>query len=109
VINDIDGRARQAQALWEIGDRRFEAGEYAEAWRIYTEAHDQVTDCPRLHRQAHERLRRVSRLNGHRGEYLTDVILLALAPLGVFELIAVYFRSKVADAALCRRNQAAGR
>ncbi len=108
-MDEFDTRAGEARDLWAAGDRSLAAGDLAQAWSLYTQAHDRVTDCPELHRQAHEQLRRVNRLNGHRGEYLTDVVLLALGPLGVFELIALIFRSKVAAAPLCRRAQVAGR
>lgn len=108
-MDDIQTRAGQAGQLWAEGDRALAAGDLARAWSLYTEAHDRVTDCPELHRRAHERLRGVNRINGHRGEYRTDVVLLALAPFGVFELLAVFFRSKVAGAAPCRRAQAVGR
>ena len=109
MSDDIDSRARQAQSLWESGDRQLAAGNLSEAWRLYTQAHDLVTDCPALHRRAHQQLQQVNRLNGHRGERLTDTLLLVLAPLGVFELIALFFRSQVAASALCRRTAIAGR
>jgi hypothetical protein len=108
-MDDIGTRATEARQLWESGDRSFAGGDHAEAWRLYTQAHDLITDCPELHRQAHEKLRSVNRLNGHRGELLTDIVLLTLAPLGIFELLAVYFRSRVAGAAVCRRGPVAGR
>lgn len=109
VSHDLEHRILRAQQQWDAGDRHLAAGELDLAWRAYTDAHDQVTDCPQLHRRAHEKLRGVNRLNGHRGEYLTDVVLLALAPLGVFELIAVFFRSRVAGDAPCRHSQVEGR
>lgn len=107
-MDDIDARSCQAQALWDEGERCLAARDYKKAWRLYTQAHDLVTDCAALHRQAHRRLRQVNRRNGHWGEYLTDCVLLALAPLGVFELLALLFRSRVAKAEQCRRAQAGG-
>ena len=107
-MDDIETRSRQAEALWNEGDRCLAACNYGDAWRLYTEAHDRVTDCAELHRQAHRRLRQVNRRNGHWGEYLTDCVLLALAPLGVFELLALLFRSRVTKTARCRRAQVTG-
>jgi hypothetical protein len=102
-MDEIMQRAQQAQSLWTRGDAAFKAGDLAEAYRLHTQAHDLVTDCPELHRRAHEKLAVVNRLNGQRGELLTDRALLLLAPFGVFELLAVFFRSRVSGSELCKR------
>jgi hypothetical protein len=106
-MNDIEQRRRQALDLWAEGDRAYARGDDAEAYRLYTEGHDLITDCPKLHREAHIKLRAVNRRSGNWGEYRTDTVLVALAPFGVFELIAFFFRSKVAKAEGCRRTAAA--
>jgi hypothetical protein len=106
-MNDIEQRRHQALALWAEGDRAFARGDDAEAYRLYTEGHDLITDCPKLHREAHVKLRAVNRRTGNKGEYRTDTILVALAPFGVFELIALAFRSKVAKTDGCRRTASA--
>lgn len=103
-MDDIARRSRDAERLWSQGDAALVAGHAEQAYRLYTEAHDLVTDCPKLHLRAHRQLRRVTRARDPRGEYLTDTLLVALAPLGVFELIAVFFRSRVARTADCRRS-----
>lgn len=103
-MTDIAIRSSAAERLWRQGDAALAEGYPGEAYRLYTEAHDLVTDCPKLHLQAHRQLRKVTRQRDPRGEYLTDTLLVALAPLGVFELIAVYFRSRVAGTADCRRG-----
>jgi hypothetical protein len=103
--DDIATRATEAQSLWAAGDRALAGGRLDEAWQLYTDAHDRIVDCPALHRQAHRKLQAVNRLNGHRGEWLTDTVLLALAPFAVFEAIALLFRSKVTGAEQCRRSQ----
>jgi len=100
----IGPRSAAAESLWRDGDAALASGQLEQAYRCYTAAHDQVTDCPRLHLEAHRRLRRVTRRRDPRGEYLTDTLLVKLAPLGVFELIALYFRSRVAGSAECRRG-----
>ena len=97
-------RAAQARQLWQQGDAALSGGDAEQAYRLYTAAHDLVTDCPQLHLQAHRQLRRVTRTRDPRGEYLTDTALVWLAPLGVFELIALFFRSRVAGGAECRRG-----
>jgi len=102
-MSTIESRVRDAGALWQQGDALLAAGDGAAAYRAYTQAHDLITDCPRLHETAHRKLRQVSRQHGHRGEIITDTVLVWLAPLRVFELIALAMRSRVAAEALCRR------
>lgn len=103
-MDPISQRSADAERLWRDGDAALSSGQPEQAYRYYTAAHDLVTDCPRLHLEAHRRLRQVTRTRDPRGEYLTDTILVALAPLGVFELIAVFFRSRMARMADCRRG-----
>lgn len=102
-MDDIQQRSKQAQALWSRGDASFKASDLAEAYRLYTEAHDLVTDCPTLHREAHLKLAAVNKLNGRRGELFTDQFLLATAPIGIFTVIAWFFRSRVTADAICRK------
>lgn len=102
-MQDLQTRIIEADRLWAAGDAALAAGETQRAYDDYTAAHDLVLDCPRLHRQAHRQLRRVTRQRRPRGEYYTDSALLLLAPLGVFELIAWALRSKVAGMQACRR------
>lgn len=105
-MSSIAQRAEQAETLWLQGDALLAAGDGRAAYAAYTQAHDLVTDCPRLHAHAHRQLRRVSGTHGHRGEVLTDNLLVWLSPLGIFELIAKTMRSRVATAAVCRRRDA---
>ena len=100
---DIDVRLVQTRALWQQGDAALSQDDLVAAYRLYTEAHDLVTDCPAQHRLAHQKLAMVNRRNGRRGELLTDRFLLATAPLGIFTLIAWFFRSRVTNADACRR------
>lgn len=102
-MSDLEARTIQAEQLWASGDAALEKQALQDAYRFYTEAHDLVTDCAKLHEQAHRKLRVVNRLLGNT-ERFTDNVLLFLAPVGVFELLAIVFRSKVAGEALCRRN-----
>ncbi|MGH8446559.1 MAG: hypothetical protein ACREVL_14900 [Solimonas sp.] len=103
----IETRSLQAELLWQQGDALCAAGDGAGAYRIYTEPHELVTDCPWLHERAHRKLRRVSARHGERGEIVTDTLLVWLAPFGVFEAIAWAMRSGVAAVAACRRRLAA--
>lgn len=105
-MDPIASRAAQAEQLWSQGLAAFERGERARSYALYTQAHDLVTDCAKLHIRAHQYLRTVTREHGHRGEWWTDRVLLALAPFGMFELIAWYFRSRVGADARCRRGAA---
>jgi hypothetical protein len=101
-MNDIQQRVKDARSLWSQGDAAFKQGNLEDAYRLYTEAHDLITDCPELHRQAHQKLREVNRVNGNRGEYLTDQFLLWTAPFGMFQLLALFFRSRVIGSELCK-------
>ncbi len=102
-IASIEQRSREARRLWKSGDAAFKKGQFVPAYRLWTEAHDLVTDCPQLHLEAHRKLRMVTRRHRNKIEYLTDTALVALAPLRIFDLIAFFKRSKVAGNALCRR------
>jgi hypothetical protein len=103
-LSAIEIRAADALRFWQQGELAQSGGQLDEAYRLFTVAHDLVTDCPRLHLQAHRRLRTINRLRRNWGEYCTDSLLLMLAPLGMFELLALLFRSKVAGLEACRRN-----
>ncbi|NKF20839.1 hypothetical protein [Solimonas marina] len=103
----LEQRMLEADRLWRRGDAFVEAGDGAAAYRLYTEAHDLIMDCPSLHERAHRKLARVSARHGHRGEIVVDKLLAWLAPLGVFEAIAMAQRSSVTFAAACRRRLAA--
>src|SRR5690349_12517329 len=106
--NDLQTRTADARKLWAAGDRAHAKGQAGKGWEQYTAAHDLIVDCRALHRQAHAKLISVNRELGHWGEYLTDRVLLTFAPVGVFELLAMFFPSTVAGEALCRRTSAAG-
>lgn len=99
-------RMLEAERLWRDGDALVAAGDGAAAYRIYTQAHDLIMDCPSLHERAHRKLARVSAQHGHRGEIVIDKLLIWLAPLGVFEAIAMAQRSTVVTLAACRRGNA---
>lgn len=92
-MKGIETRSADAARLWQLGDAALATGNPELAYRKYTEAHDLVVDCPPLHIRAHRKLREVTRYRRPRTEYYTDNVLLWLAPLGVFELIAWYFRA----------------
>ena len=103
-MDSIAIRSRQAEKLWQRGDAALAGRDETRAYRFYTDAHDLVTDCPKLHLTAHRRLRSVTRRHSNKGEFITDTLLVTLAPLGIFELIALAMRSKVGRDALCRRR-----
>lgn len=102
-MQTIETRVSEAEALWNKGDAMLATGDGRGAYAAYTAAHDLIMDCPRLHERAHRQLRKVSRAYGHRGEVITDNILVWLAPLGVFAAISFAMRSRVAAHVLCRR------
>ena len=106
-MDDFDARQARALALWNKGQACVEAGDRAEAYLHFTEAHDLIMDCPRLHLEAHRQLREVTRFHADKREFLTDVILIWLAPFGIFEALAVAMRSKVWRLVSCRHGMAA--
>lgn len=103
-MESVDQRIRRAEQLWRQGDLMLSAGNRERAYQLYTEAHDAIVDCPRLHETAHRKLRQVTRHHRNKTEYITDNLLVWLAPAGVFEAIAYFTRSRVRRDALCRRN-----
>lgn len=85
-----DGSTRRAFARARFADGERLAAEqcFAQAHAAVTAGHDVVLDDPALHREAHVRLRPLNAALGWWGEWATDVVLLILAPIGVFELVA---------------------
>ena len=102
-MESIDHRIRSAEALWNSGAQAELAGDDTLAYLLYTEAHDAIMDCPRLHQNAHVQLRRVNLRLGHYTELLGDWFLHIFAPLGIFELVAYFAKSDGSGSALCKR------
>lgn len=100
----IDDIARQAQVAWQHGLQCERTGQLDAAHQHFRHAHDLVVDCPRLHQQAHRHLLRVNLRRKAWRELLTDVVLLGLAPLWVFELVAYAMRKQVLGGSICARN-----
>ncbi|MDP9141079.1 MAG: hypothetical protein M3O62_09840 [Pseudomonadota bacterium] len=97
-------RIQRAEKLWKQGDIILSAGNRERAYKLYTEAHDAIVDCPRLHLTAHRKLRLVTRYHRNKTEFITDNILVWLAPIGIFELIGLFTHSRVRREALRRRG-----
>ncbi|MBZ0252874.1 MAG: hypothetical protein K8I02_05990 [Candidatus Methylomirabilis sp.] len=98
-MNSRSERIERALALFEEGDAAAAGGRWRAAYDFYTAGHDLVVDSPPTHRLAHERLLRANLALGNRGEARTDRVLLALAPFGVFHLIAPFVRPTAAPEA----------
>ncbi|HEY1075935.1 MAG TPA: hypothetical protein VGE51_04545 [Fontimonas sp.] len=103
-MDALNIRIQRADELWKQGDLTLAAGNRERAYRLYTEAPDAIVDCPQLHLTAHRKLRQVTRFHRNKTEYITDNLLIWLAPVGVFELIARFNRSNVRAQAACRRS-----
>lgn len=103
-MDTLEKRVLEAEALWQLGGAAEAQGDYETAYRLYTEAHELVVDCARLHQKAHERLRVVNLKLGNYGECLTDWLLHLFAPLGVFELVAYFSKTEGSGAGMCRRR-----
>ena len=103
-METVEQRIEKAETLWRSGAQAELGQDYALAYRLYTEAHDAIMDCARLHQHAHVQLRRVNLKLGNYTELLGDWFLHFLAPVGVFELVAYFAKSDGAASALCKRN-----
>jgi hypothetical protein len=105
-VKSIETRSAQACELWRRGAAACCGGDDALACRAYSGAHDLVTDCAALHRQAHRKLRRVTRGHANKFEFVTDSLVRALAPSGVFEGIARARRTRAGRAVVGRARGA---
>jgi hypothetical protein len=104
-MTSIDNRAQQAQAAWAKGQAFEASGRLEAAHACYRDAHDLVVDCPKMHRMAHQHLKRLNTRRGSYRELMTDLVLLGLAPLGVFEAVAYLMKGQVLGSVLCARRQ----
>ncbi|HVL02124.1 MAG TPA: hypothetical protein VM553_20040 [Dongiaceae bacterium] len=103
-MNSIDARIEQAQTLWHAGSEAEKRGEWQKAYELYTEAHDLIVDCAKLHRQAHEKLRRVNWKLGNYTELATDWLLHLFAPVGVFEAVSYFAKTEAFSAKVCKQR-----
>jgi hypothetical protein len=87
-MTSLAERKQRALKLWKQGDLALAATNRERAYRLYTEAHDAIVDEPAMHCEAHRKLRLVTRYRADKREYITDSLLVWLAPLGIFRLIA---------------------
>ncbi len=85
----IEQRIEKAETLWRSGAQAELGQDYALAYRLYTEAHDVIMDCARLHQHAHVQLRRVNLKLGNYTELLGDWFLHFLAPLGILRWLRI--------------------
>ena len=105
-MKPITERIPHAEKLWAAGAKVEAASDYAQAYSLYTEAHDEIMDCAQLHQRAHEQLRRVNWKLGNYGELITDWLLHLFAPLGVFELVSRRLNTDARFAEMCQRRAA---
>jgi hypothetical protein len=98
--------ASLAHAAWQQGLEAEQAGRLDEACAHFRRAHDLVVDCPRLHQQAHVHLRRLNVQRRAWRELATDLFLLTLAPLAIFEIVAFLMTRQVLGGVICARHQA---
>ncbi len=101
-MDRLEDRIARAEALFTEAEACEARGELDAAYARFTEGHDLIVDCPRMHLVAHRHLLRVNRALGRR-EALTDRLLLLFAPLGVFELVGFFQRKSLVVPAACAR------
>ena len=54
---DLEARASAAEELWKTGFDAEENGDHQAAYALFTEAHDLIMDCAKLHQYSHVQLR----------------------------------------------------
>lgn len=100
----LERRISLAEQLWQQGQAAEQGNDLAQAYLLFTEAHDLITDCSRLHAHAHRQLRRVNLKLGNYRELAGDWLLHILTPLGIFELVAYFSRTDAFAAEICKRK-----
>jgi hypothetical protein len=103
TLANLGDLARQADAAWQQALKDEQAGRLDEAYAALRRIHDLVVDCPRLHHMAHQHLRRVNIKRRAWRELFTDLVLLALAPLAIFEIVAFMMKRQVLGGVVCAR------
>lgn len=98
----IKDRALAAEGKWKLAQEFEQGGELDAAYATYTEAHDLVIDCPRLHWRSHQHLARINWKRRNIKELIEDRLLLSVAPLGIFVLIAYLLKKQVLGEELCK-------
>jgi hypothetical protein len=106
-MSTLTDMARQADAAWRLAMQDEQAGRLNEAYEHMRRAHDMVVDCPRLHHMAHQHLRRLNIKRRAWRELVTDLVLLGLAPLAIFEIVAFMMKRQVLGGVICARGKRA--
>jgi hypothetical protein len=101
MTSSIADIAKQAEAAWQLGMQDEQSNRLEEAYVHFRKAHDLVVDCPRLHHAAHLHMRRLNLKRRAYRELLTDVVLLGLAPLAIFEIVAFLMKRQVLGGVIC--------
>jgi hypothetical protein len=95
--------ATEVEAAWHAGVQAELAGRLDAAYAHFRQAHDLVVACPKMHRQAHRHLRRINQRRRAWRELGTDLVLLSLAPLASFEIVAYLMKGQVLGGHLCKQ------
>lgn len=103
-MESLENRIQIAEELWSKGSSAESTEEYHLAYKFYTEAHDTIIDCAKLHKRSHENLRRINLKIGNYGELITDWLLHVFAPLGVFEVVSYFSKTEAFGSMLCKRD-----
>lgn len=104
-MESLETRISKAKELWARGEIAERNGEFKQAYKLFTEAHDNVVDCTEYHRYAHAQLMRINRKGKNNYEYVTDIIALyILGPLGLFHGISYFSNKSAYFSELCRRH-----
>jgi hypothetical protein len=105
-MDTIKDSVRAANAAWIRGQDLERSGDLLAAHACYRLAHDLVVDCPKMHAKAHRRLKQINLKRRSYRALSTDLLLLGLSPVGIFELIAYLMKGHVIGSVLCQRKGA---
>ena len=106
-MKTFDRRNEDAQIALREGIAHEGSGDLQAAYESFRLAHDLVVDCPQLHKEAHQHLRRVNLKRRSYRELATDLFLLGLAPVFIFELVAFMMKGQVLGGVICGRRHKA--
>ncbi len=97
-------RKKKAENYWNLGLQAESENDLPKAYEHYTQAHNLIMDCAKLHERSHQHLKRINAKMGNRGEWVTDCLLHLFAPLGVFELVSYFAKTDAFGSEICKRS-----
>ncbi|MDO9235663.1 MAG: hypothetical protein Q7U28_06460 [Aquabacterium sp.] len=97
----IKDRVSEAESAWANALALEHLGQLDAAYIKFTQAHDLVIDCPKMHWRSHQHLARINWKRKNIREFIEDRLLLSAAPFGIFVLIAYLLKKNVIREEFC--------